>query len=1409
MLSRNPSFYPSTTATFLLSSIAIQATSTLLPQQYHLEHSPRTQDPNIKTRLARPPYLLTSLSMARSKELVTFTLLALGLTGKGTVSATVSSSSVSVTSTSATAVAISTTLSSFPTAVTSLFSSGHVVPWNTSAVASDTTASVAGNGTAITLYMPNTTAVLPASIVTGPDAASAISAYLSALEQSGSTKPEYTTTSGRSGAGSVPYASALSTHYTSLAHATPSAGYPMTACTEGGRLVNCGREQLGFGAAQQSVNTQVPQYPGKRGAESPTVNAERQACNSGGIWHDCGPTPTPPPTATTSWISYNPTATSVYSSLHCEPTNGGGSGAWKDDVMSAIQTYCGSLGVDGVTLWDPRVDLENNTLIHADKLKNGVNYQLYAQFSPYDNMVIDFDYDNCFAGFFYPIEHCNPLADGTYAGGHVSVNIPDSNGSFLFFETLLDFPLEPGKRSAGSAINAEHPTPTSFTKPSFQAVGTGNDHPNPNAAELSNPVGTSAATEFALRQTVGDLYCVNNGSYAASEDVWDSVLGFCSIWGLHTFEEDETVWNTFPTATKPVWLKYVYTGAYGWQMGNGGCEAGFSYILDNCNVNNGGSEGGNYWPNLGSQVWMMAIDPDMNGQPVNGTLEEKRSVGSRETVTEMVDVSSPQLEASTSSLESRTPKTCYAQVDGSDYCCGRGTYQASIGEIEQATSEFCDSVSQHAYLDGDDDFSLWYPVTGGFAHFAIDVSSGTSLSTEVDACIGVFTNITTNCTPSGANEGQTIGSFYVQEDAFFLIDLSPVKPANATAGVKKRSIPSATPAPVIDSLASTLVTAIQATPVIPRATSPSAFDKRQENGCQNPGNGNWLCCPPGATFRAPTAEIEQTASDFCDAASQQHTYLYVGDTFAVVYAISKGFARFAIDVLTAPPLSTEGDGCLPLFATIYNFCGPNGANETQTLGGSAIQVNALFTIVISATNAGGPVSSHTQLSLPSATPAVVAASAASTSVTASAASTLVTAVQATTSSLPRVFITEEHDTAAEGKLAARPATRSNGNFQCDKSGPSAALSDIRTNVHSFCSNKNGVEVYQGYSQTNSDLPIPGGLQVSIGTHRPRNTDCATSVVIEDGACRWAFAHLLNGCTTGSGNVYGGSYVSPTGCETWSIDIAQASESKRDALPAPEIHAAAADASELGDRTKAASLQRRDVSCGSGQLASSTDLEAAVQTFCKKYSSQVLVPGNTQTDNIPLSQGGEATLLRTYRCSGFETIAYNECVVTFDDIITACQADGNAAESYGGSSVDDSDCTSYQLKTPNPKNNGLMVRQGANVSSCLQGTPVSSVALQEATDFFCTWWNGFVIHPNNTLYQNFQLHPPLNVPSAKANITIVNECDNDMSVVNSTCKASFDNIVDDCDNGNTESAGGSYLDETHGRAKYSLTVEVGI
>ncbi|KAK5121196.1 hypothetical protein LTR85_005680 [Meristemomyces frigidus] len=396
-------------------------------------------------------------------------------------------------------------------------------------------------------------------------------------------------------------------------------------------------------------------------------------------------------------------------------------------------------------------------------------------------------------------------------------------------------------------------------------------------------------------------------------------------------------------------------------------------------------------------------------------------------------------------------------------------------------------------------------------------------------------------------------------------------------------------------------------------------------------------------------------------------------------------------------------------------------------------------------------------------------------------------------------------------------------------GGMATVSDLKDAAQVFCSNN--TMLHTNVIQTIQIHFTNGWQHANVS----RLYTCAGNQTVTYADCVYAFGNITDNCVDDGDTTLatGGQNLVDGGCTTYellaisnedyaaeignfsSASVSAGSLSMATNVPTSSV-LLAASVSAAGVSTSTTSVtsassaavsarqQLGSLRCGAGSPVPSADLQTAAENFCNHYSTTVISPGATQIDDVPLAHGGSATFARSYAssCTGDQTISYEECTILFGDIISLCTA-GAAGDAVGGVNLFDT-CTEYQILINPSKTNAMAARQASNQISCLAGDPVSSVALQTATDAFCTNMAGEVIAVNGRVSSQMAFRVS-DVVGATANVTISNQCADAYSIDLSRCKATFDGIADDCDMGNTDTAGGLNTDGDGGCAKFSLSV----
>jgi hypothetical protein len=240
--------------------------------------------------------------------------------------------------------------------------------------------------------------------------------------------------------------------------------------------------------------------------------------------------------------------------------------------------------------------------------------------------------------------------------------------------------------------------------------------------------------------------------------------------------------------------------------------------------------------------------------------------------------------------------------------------------------------------------------------------------------------------------------------------------------------------------------------------------------------------------------------------------------------------------------------------------------------------------------------------------------------------------------------------------------------------------------------------------------------------------------------------------------------------------------------------------EDDQRPRPANLALREtdsVHCSVGALPDASELNNMAQQFCQDFQGSTQLPGQDQEIIYFFPDGGLATFTQSNACSAgsnggeHEQTSFADCLTAFEDIIITCQG-GSSARSNSAAWVTDWHCLNYSIAVEEASTTAhLASRQyGPAPSSeqvqCAAGSPIDSIGLQDIVNNFCTVVNNDTVLANDTAHR---LTPLPHLPGVMVNVSVTANCGTDIQVNESLCKANFGDIPDDCDNGNTESAGG--------------------
>ncbi|KAK5134673.1 hypothetical protein LTR08_006188 [Meristemomyces frigidus] len=385
----------------------------------------------------------------------------------------------------------------------------------------------------------------------------------------------------------------------------------------------------------------------------------------------------------------------------------------------------------------------------------------------------------------------------------------------------------------------------------------------------------------------------------------------------------------------------------------------------------------------------------------------------------------------------------------------------------------------------------------------------------------------------------------------------------------------------------------------------------------------------------------------------------------------------------------------------------------------------------------------------------------------------------------------------------------------------ASSTDLNSSVHTFCQQQSSVALQPNVLQV-ANISLASEFQRALLS---REHTCPGANTITFANCISAFTNITIACGDDvEGFATGGQSVVDEGCTTYHLRVVDdegdfhfdGSDSTETPTSTPQqSNAEAQHSTQLSlaphsqpAQSNSAAISRRNTStnaitCGTGALVPSSDLQAAATDFCHHFANSTLYPGTPQEGDIRLRSGGEATLVRMYsrNCTDRPSPSVADCKSAFQAIATTCQAAEGEGEVSGGKNVVGG-CTEYTIRTgATAANTTLTTRASANNITCHSGTPLSCGPLQQAAQFLCReQWNGHILELNETLSEQIAI-----TGSARANFTVRSECPGLFPLLGTRCLSAFEGILDDCDVGNGDTAGGATEDGDGGCTKYGLSL----
>ncbi|KAK3674192.1 hypothetical protein LTR78_006039 [Recurvomyces mirabilis] len=288
----------------------------------------------------------------------------------------------------------------------------------------------------------------------------------------------------------------------------------------------------------------------------------------------------------------------------------------------------------------------------------------------------------------------------------------------------------------------------------------------------------------------------------------------------------------------------------------------------------------------------------------------------------------------------------------------------------------------------------------------------------------------------------------------------------------------------------------------------------------------------------------------------------------------------------------------------------------------------------------------------------------------------------------------------------------------------------------------------------------------------------TSPLLTIDSCYTGFMNIMAACGVPGQDVHGGGYISAQSNLIFEYDL--------DA----QIKARRSDPER----------------CDHGLAAPTTALTNIATTFCDKYASGTVSGEQVLSETFPLVGRMLATFKRSSSCTYTKhyDIPHDFCTSALNELLRQC----SSGQSSTGGSVELGNCLSYEITIHDniiDHPTAPQARQADQIKCGENPCVASSVAVQNATDSFCHTFNGWTLKRNNTISAQVTVSPVAEDGSClKAGISITNSCF-EFFTWYKPCEAGFDDIMDDCDNGNTETSGGTVTAGDNGCVKYKLEV----
>lgn len=233
-------------------------------------------------------------------------------------------------------------------------------------------------------------------------------------------------------------------------------------------------------------------------------------------------------------------------------------------------------------------------------------------------------------------------------------------------------------------------------------------------------------------------------------------------------------------------------------------------------------------------------------------------------------------------------------------------------------------------------------------------------------------------------------------------------------------------------------------------------------------------------------------------------------------------------------------------------------------------------------------------------------------------------------------------------------------------------------------------------------------------------------------------------------------------------------------------------------------------------------------FCDKHGDQLIYPSNKPVMAVTWTDMSNVTYSVQWPGPGSFYLTSTWCIAGFRNIVDQCSQympDGKFTPSGTGPTNDPDLLGSMVIQIDGPMSvtnitsqtetnaerrtqwsHGNMHMRDAepeptpsNSIFCNNtGIAVSSIELQNASISMCDQWRGLILPPGGSLSEQIPL-----AGGYEANLSLANVCGGQLFVNPPVCTAQFEDILDDCDNGNTESAGGcNVMDSCN---KYTINI----